>query len=409
MDFKSHIRKAQTCMEKLSRIGARPVGSRANRLAADYFLDILSVNGFKISKQEFDCIDWQPGKAYARAGREYVNLLPSPYSPAVNASSKLICISSLEKLYKSEAREKILLLCGDICREQLMPKNYPFYNPLSHKEIIRVLEEKGPAAIIAVTSKNPEMAGALYPFPLFEDGDFNIPSAYVSDKEGEALFRLAGKDIELAIESKRIPSKAANIVGRKNGGRKRIVLSAHIDTKEGTPGALDNGTGITVLAILANMLKDSNLPLSIEIAALNGEDYYLPGGHLMYLEGIKKDKACILAAINIDGAGYRKGGSTYSLFNFSKDESAEIENVFLNKHGFREVRNWYQGDHMIFAQNKVRAVAITSEESEHIMAQIAHTPKDNMDNVDVAKLVWIASALKDIVYLYADKKAGEMP
>lgn len=36
------------------------------------------------------------------------------------------------------------------------------------------------------------MMGALYPFPLFEDGDFDIPSVYMTDVEGERLAAYAG-------------------------------------------------------------------------------------------------------------------------------------------------------------------------------------------------------------------------
>jgi len=64
------------------------------------------------------------------------------------------------------------LLKGAICAEQLMPKNFVFYNPDHHKRIYALLEKKKPAGIIAATEKKPEMVGALYPFPLIVDGDF---------------------------------------------------------------------------------------------------------------------------------------------------------------------------------------------------------------------------------------------
>ena len=52
-------------------------------------------------------------------------------------------------------------MLGDICAEQLMPKNFVFYNPDHHKRIYAFLEEKMPAAIITATERKPEMVGAL--------------------------------------------------------------------------------------------------------------------------------------------------------------------------------------------------------------------------------------------------------
>ena len=37
------------------------------------------------------------------------------------------------------------------------------------------------------TDRNPELVGALYPFPLFEDGDFDIPSVFMTGDEGLRL------------------------------------------------------------------------------------------------------------------------------------------------------------------------------------------------------------------------------
>ena len=103
----------------------------------------------------------------------------------------------LMNLKMVDATGKILLLRGEIAKEQIMPKNFVFYNPEEHQRIYRLLEEKQPAAIISATTRNPELAGAVYPFPMFEDGDFDIPSAYMTDVEGEKLASFAGRQVSL--------------------------------------------------------------------------------------------------------------------------------------------------------------------------------------------------------------------
>lgn len=65
-----------------------------------------------------------------------------------------------------------------ITKAPLSPKDYPFYYPDEHKNIITLLEQKQPAAIIAVTG--PTTLNGKDPFPLFEDGNFLIPSASIN-------------------------------------------------------------------------------------------------------------------------------------------------------------------------------------------------------------------------------------
>jgi aminopeptidase YwaD len=68
-------------------------------------------------------------------------------------------------LKNTNIHDKIVLLIGEIAREQLMPKNFVFYNPEHHQEIIRLLETGAPQAIMAATGRDPQLAGGVYPFP----------------------------------------------------------------------------------------------------------------------------------------------------------------------------------------------------------------------------------------------------
>lgn len=85
------------------------------------------------------------------------------------------------------------------------------------------------------------------------------------------------------------------------------MITAHIDTKIGTPGAIDNGTGVTVLLLLAELLKDHSFNYLIELVVLNGEDYYSAPGQIRYIEQNEGRFSDILLNINIDGAGYKEG------------------------------------------------------------------------------------------------------
>jgi aminopeptidase YwaD len=60
---------------------------------------------------------------------------------------------------------------------------------------------------------------------------------------------------------------------------------------------------------------------------------------------------------------------------------------------------WVQGDHSIFVQFGVPAIAVSSQWFLDNMAtqDITHTPKDNPSIVDLNKIVEIAEAISEII------------
>ena len=149
------------------------------------------------------------------AGGVRFEVLVSPYSLGCTVEEQLVSASSLEELKHIDAKGKIMLLYGEIAKEQLMPKNFVFFNPEAHKRIISLLEQTRPKAIITATGRNAALAGGVYPFPLIEDGDFDIPSVYMTEDEGRKLLPYVGKTVALHSLSKRLPQKGSNVIARK--------------------------------------------------------------------------------------------------------------------------------------------------------------------------------------------------
>jgi aminopeptidase YwaD len=393
------LNQAESYLDKLClQIPDRRVGSQGNQQATAFFDEQMKSFGFQTQSQEFDCIDWTHGEVSLSADGESFPAFVSPYSLGCRVVAPCVDASSIDRLDEIDPSGKILLLHGEIAKEQIMPKNFPFYNPEHHQQIVQILEKKKPEAIIAATSRNPELAGGMYPFPLIEDGDFDIPSVYMTDVEGEKLLQNRGDKVSLEIDSTRIPSHGCNVIARIPGtSNQKVVLCAHIDAKDGTPGALDNATGIVVLLLLGELLEDYSGSLDIEIVALNGEDHYSAQGQKEYLQRNSGRFDEIMLSINIDVAGYHKGKSAYSLYGCPSEISAAIHSAFSKQEGVIEGEPWYQSDHMIFVQNQVPAMAITSDQFMELSAKITHTPKDHPDLVDYEKLVDLALALRDLL------------
>jgi aminopeptidase YwaD len=395
----SLLLQTKTYLHKLClEIPTRRVGTKGNRTATDFFASIVSSFGFKTETPSFDCIDWTNEGAHLSVVGIPFEAHVGPYSLGCHVIAPFVIASTVEELTAADVSNKIILLRGDLAREQLMPKNFPFYNPDEHKQIIRLLEMRKPRAIIAATTRNPELAGAVYPFPLIEDGDFDIPSVYMTAEEGNRLAEYVGKEISLEIRAKRSPSIGCNVIARtgKNSHR-RVVLFAHIDAKDGTPGAMDNATGVIVLLLLAELLADYSGNLGIEIVALNGEDYYSAPGEKQWLEMNAGKFDEIILGINLDGVGFHQGKTAYSLYICPDDIASSIPQIFSAHSEMIEGESWYQGDHGLFLMNQRPALAITSERFNHIMTELAHTPKDSPEIVDTKKMVAVAVALRDLL------------
>jgi aminopeptidase YwaD len=160
----------------------RSVGSAGNRQATDFFNKEISSFGWKSETSELKVVDWEDGGATLHAEDISFKVSVSPYSLGCNVKEELNSISKIEELERADISGKIILLYGEIAKEQLMPKNFVFYNPEEHQRIIALLEEKKPAAIVSATGRNVALAGGVYPFPLIEDGYFDITSVYMTEE-----------------------------------------------------------------------------------------------------------------------------------------------------------------------------------------------------------------------------------
>lgn len=376
-------------------LDSRRIGSPGNQLATAYAAEILDKAGFQVETPVFACMDWLGESASLSISGENFSVQPSPYSLGCRTEARLQVLNSIETLENSQITGKIVLLAGDLAKEQIMPKNFEFYNPEEHQRIIQLLELKKPAAIITAASLNPELAGALYPYPMFEDGDFDIPSVFTTVEEGEHIVRFDGKIAWLESLCRRIPSIGCNVIAytpAKTG--RRIVLSAHIDAKLSTPGALDNASGVVTLLLLARMLADYQGEIGVEILLFNGEDYYSSPGEMQYLRQHKTSFDQILMNINLDLVGAVVGKTAYSFYDLPADLNQSVEQVFETQDHLVKGNPWYQGDHMVFVMNQVPALALVSERMEELLQDVVHTAGDSLDKIDPKKLVQIASSLK---------------
>jgi len=372
----------------------RRTGSRGNQSATDFFADTIGQHGYELDTTPFPCMDYVSGQASLSSKNSRHDMHISPYSMGCDVEAELVSVNSIDELISAELENKILLMRGNICNEQLMPKEFVFYNPEHHRQIISLLEQKKPAGIIAATEKSPDQVGALYPFPLILDGDFDIPNVYCKDTIGDEIVQRSGEDHQLKIDSRRLESTANNVIVRKNpGAERKILVTAHIDAYENSPGASDNASGTVVLLILAELLADFQGDVGVEIAAFNGEDHYSVGGQMDYLKRYGAEIERMLLAINIDDIGHLDSRAAYSFYSCPAKLQGMAKLAFQTFGGLIPGDPWFNGDHMIFVHNNVPSMAFTSDNIPELMATITHTMHDASDVINPEKPVELALAL----------------
>ena len=372
----------------------RHVGSAGNRAAADYVAQTFVALGLTMRSQAFDCLGWRHDGAHLMVDERSFDVQVSPYSLGCRVSGPLVALATRDALAAADLSGAVALLHGDLAREPLTPKRFPFYQVPEHQQIVALLEAKQPLAVVALTDEDTATAGAVSPFPLIEDGDVDIPSVYLHAREGETLLALVGATASLTIDAWRSPSSGRNVIAEVGDvAGARVVVMAHLDAKAGTPGALDNATGVVTVLLLAERSARSDPGVAVELVAVNGEDHYDNPGEVTYLRGFASGLEPVSVCVNLDGLGFREGRTAYSLYGCTTAIEAAAASAFADASRFVRGDPWYQGDHMPFVMHGRPAIAVTSERMPTLLSTVIHTPADTLTLVDPGALVATADAL----------------
>ena len=116
------------------------------------------------------------------------------------------------------------------------------------------------------------------------------------------------------------------------------------------------------------------------------------------MEGRLGPEGEVLVDLNVDGAGHREGGTSFSPLGLPPGLESALREA-AEAEGLSEGPWWPQGDHSVFAQAGVPAVAFTSTWFlEHMESQrVTHTPEDRPGIVEPRRLAELARALADFV------------
>lgn len=382
---------AATHLARLCQGRDRRPGSAENLAATRYVAATFRDVGWDVDEQWFDCLDWESSGGEVEVAGTVVAVTPSPYGTGVVGSGRLVGASTPDELSPGRAEGCVLVLHGALTSRPLTPRGYPFYSDEADARVLDLVEGARPLAAVAVTGRHPELCGAMDPFPLVEDGSFGVPVADVDPAGGAVLLEHLGEPARVDLRARRRPAHAANVVARRGPAAPRVTAVAHVDTKPGTPGALDNGTGVAALLRVAEMLPERGR-VGVELLVVNGEDYYAASGELRYLQTADLDEVAL--AVNVDGVGLPP--TAWSAYGCPPEVESRVR-ASLGARGLVEGPAWFQSDHAVFAMRGRPAVALTSADLQTALGSVAHAPTDTVDGVDVGTVEQAAEAVVAVV------------
>ncbi|MEZ4725906.1 MAG: M28 family peptidase [Caldilineaceae bacterium] len=305
---------------------------------------------------------------------------------------------TIEELAAANASNAILVLCGELTNDPIMSLvDHAVYLPERDRKIGEMLRQKQPQAILTVS-----LSPGYTPL-LLEDPRLNISSATVPAEAGLWIAQHLDRPATLEISSRIMPGETSNLIGLnlQPTGAKRIILCAHYDTKQGTPGAWDNASGVAALPALAQHYAVQPPPVSLEFIAFSAEEYgiedsdedpYLSQYGLSIPPFVYGQEIAapyrpsglddVLAVINFDGIGQTLTANTVATMACSAALKTLVGEIKQGFPGIVAVGGWPASNHYGFSANGISSIPIGSLEMKNMM----HASRDTAEWVSAPQI-----------------------
>lgn len=375
-----------------NEIGERPAGTSSNHCAGAYIRKVFQDCGLIIDEVCNDFPDWSLVQASLVHDGQTFAVDVNPFSSSCDVNAPFVAVSTLPELEAAQMTGKIALLYGELSKAPIFPINFAPIQFERDQAINRLLLEKQPDAVLAIN---------LHPYRrqhIFEDEDFTIPSATLSVEVGNYLLQHRDGLLHLHIDTRSNPAYVKTLVARTaTTYDQTIVLCAHFDTKFGTPGAQDNGSGVASLLTLAQTLPQLALPINLEFVAWADEEY---GAYTdtSYAEKTGDAFSHMICAINIDGIGVRTESTTITMLAQSEAFGQAVKSIVRGYSGVIEVDPWYASNHYTYFAKGVPCIALTSLTNKR-----THQADDSIHWVDANKLdevIWLVTEIVQGIHTY---------
>ncbi|MEM2583431.1 MAG: M28 family metallopeptidase [Candidatus Thermoplasmatota archaeon] len=200
-----------------------------------------------------------------------------------------------------------------------------------------------------------------------------------------------------------------DIIATLPGDEYSVIIGAHIDTTETSPGADDNGSGVAGVLAIAKVMSKYRFMHTIHFIVYSGEEVGAYGSYL-HARHVYENNEKIIAVVNVDMIGYAntsKGGNYIRCFtperarwiaDFAKDVAEKYyEKIKMN---VEIVPNYPGADHQAYIDYGYDSVFFAHYDSY----PYGHSLQDSIDKINFTYLTKATRFLTSLLNELANKK-----
>ena len=238
----------------------RHAGSEGDYAAADYIEGVFRSLGLTVIREEYPVRGWHYRSASFRdltAGVDVPGFTACYFSASCDTTGTLLVF---EDMPPADAD-----VSGRICFIKRLSAGVFPLNAMAEE-----LERRGAAAFICVSSHcdvAPSTKEVRSPF---------IERIATLSVNAAGAFHLAAHPdhiYHLTVDAEPYDTVAYNVIGRREGGTRKVVFGAHYDGAPLIDAAADNASGTAMLLETARMLADYDGDYTIDFVGFSAEEY----------------------------------------------------------------------------------------------------------------------------------------
>ena len=364
----------QTHMQALCLdCGSRHCGSVGEHKAAAYIEAYLKSLGVEVISEEFPVRGWHYESFdlfNVTQNRPVPGVTACYFSGACNTEGQFLFLEArdIDRLEEIDTR-------GRLCFVKHT------YGVWKNNAIAETLEKQGAAGVIFISTRvAADTKVVRSPFiGSIATGSVDVAGLYDILKYPEDTYRLHAVCNPFDTVSR-------NVIARLGSGSKKAVIGAHYDTAPLVQGANDDASGTAIVLEFARLLKDRDLPLTLDLALFSAEEYVAvrgPMGSLAYVNTHKQEDIRWFMAVDDYGAKVRT--ETLKL--------GHAEKLPPLRHNYPVEYTAEGGDNVSFGDVGIPTVWLYDSPTPSVI----HTRLDNLDFVDFDTVTEGAHKMLDLL------------
>lgn len=407
-----------------TEIGPRFAGTEAEKRARDWAVAKLNQLGFaNVHVETFSMTGWERGMISLEVGAPYQQPLiatalgKSIGTPVGGISAQVVYFADFAALIAAEEGVldgKIAFIDGSMTRTQdgsgygmAGPRRWVGAREAAKRGAIGILVR----SVSTAKHRTPHTGGTSY-----HPDVARIPAAALPNADADQLARLLALKPDLSVhytQTSRVLGQvqSGNVIAEITGSKypdEVVLLAAHLDSWDNSPGAQDDGAGVGIVLAAAKLIADFGQPeRTIRVVLFGAEEIGLVGAKA-YLKARKDDFDQIMMVTESDFGAGRVWRMDTGIAKADQPKADRIAAV-LARLGVTKGLRTATGGSDVSVLSGAGAPAISLKQDGWNYFDIHHTPDDTLDKIDPADLAQNTAVYAAYGWMVANMPGGFRP